>query len=861
MDRAADFFVSYTSTDRAWAEWIAWQLEAEGYNVVVQAWDFTPGHDWAHEMQQATATADRVVAVLSAAYLRSAHGEAEWRVFYAQDPSGERGLLLPVRVGPVEPPGLLKTRVYVDLVDKDATGAQVALLAAARGARGKPAAEPEYPGRRGRQASSDTDQPRFPGRRPEVFDVPPRNRNFTGRADLLIGLWGTLRSHGDAAVVQASAIHGLGGVGKTQLAIEYAHRYVADYDLVWWIPAEQPPAIPGRLAALARRLGLLDVADQEEQLHRLWEELGRRQRWLLIYDNATGPRDLAPYRPPAGGGHLLVTSRNPAWGAIATPLQVDVLPRHEAVAFLRARTGHDDPAADQLAAALGDLPLALEQAAAYVEQTRTSLPDYLELFQERAGELLGLGEPADYPHTVATTWTLSLARLRAETPAAEDLLAVCGFLAPDDIPRSLPVEHAAVLPERLRQAASDRLAYQGILSTLGRYGLMTVTTDNLTVHRLVQAVIRESLDQQARRQWAGVAVGLVSAAFPDDSLYEVQAWPRCGRLLPHALTATDQSSILVADPTATAGLLTKAGSYLWGRTELRQARQLLERALAIREARLGPDHLEVAQSLNDLGSVLRELGELATARTHLERALAIREAQLGPDHPDVADSVANLGLVLGNQGELAAARDAHQRALAIRQARLGPDHARVGQSLSNLGFVLRELGESLAAREVLEHALIIREARHGPDHPRMANSLSNLGLVLHDLGELPAARDAHQRALAIRETWLGSDHRDTAYSHTNLGAVQRELGELPTARNHHERALAIFEARVGPDSPDVAICLDNLGLVLVDLGELPAARAAFARALAIRKARLGPDHLDTLNSMNHLAAVRRELKA
>jgi hypothetical protein len=144
MGQAADFFVSYTSTDRAWAEWIAWQLEAEGYQVIVQAWDFTPGNDWTHEMQHATATAGRVVAVLSAAYLRSAHAEAEWRTFYAQDPSGERALLLPVRVDKVDPPGLLKTRIYVDLVDQDAASAKSALLAAARGARGKPTAEPEF---------------------------------------------------------------------------------------------------------------------------------------------------------------------------------------------------------------------------------------------------------------------------------------------------------------------------------------------------------------------------------------------------------------------------------------------------------------------------------------------------------------------------------------------------------------------------------------------------------------------------------------------------------------------------------------------------------------------------------------------
>jgi tetratricopeptide (TPR) repeat protein len=856
MAQAADFFVSYTSADRAWAEWIAWQLEAEGYSTILQAWDFRAGKDFLHEMQQATSTAKRTIAVLSPAYFGSSFGEAEWRAAFAKDPTGELGLLLPVRVQACQPPGLLASRVYVDLVGLDEQPAAAKLLAGLHQRRAKPSGSVPFPG----QVHEKAAQSRFPGRRPEIFDVPPRNWNFTGRADLLTELWGMLRAHRDAAVVQASAIHGLGGVGKTQLAIEYAHRYAADYDLVWWIPAEQPLAIPGRLAGLARRLGLPEPANQQDQLLLLWEELGRRERWLLVYDNATAPRDLAPYRPPAGGGHLLVTSRNPAWAAIATPLQVDVLPRDTAVAFLRSRTGHDDPAGDQLAAALGDLPLALEQAAAYLEQTRTSLRDYLDLFQERAVELLRLGEPADYPHTVATTWTLALGRLQTEAPAAEDLLTVCGFLAPDDIPRSLPVEHATMLPERLQQAVTDRLAYDQALGALGRYGLAMVAKDSLAVHRLVQAVIREGLDQQAKQRWAGVAIQLLSAAFPEDSGSEVHAWPTCARLLPHALTATDHASSVAADRAAAAGLLTKAGRYLWGRTELWQARQLFERALAIREAHLGPDHLDVASSLGNLGLVLRELGELPAARKAFERALTLGQAQLDSDHPALAISLKHLGLVLRDQGELSRARGYLERALAIFETRFDPDDPVVAQALNNLGNLLRAQGELSAARDHLERALAIREARLGPDHPGVADSLSNLGLLLHDLGELSAARDTHHRALAIRETQLGPDHRNTAYSHNNLGAVLRNLDELSSARIQLERALTIFEARLGPDSPDVAMCLDNLGLVLADLGELPAAWETFARALAIREARLGPDHPDTSNSMNHLAKVRSQIK-
>jgi Tfp pilus assembly protein PilF len=625
------------------------------------------------------------------------------------------------------------------------------------------------------------------------------------------------------------------------------------------VPAGQPLAIPGRLAALALRLGLPAFADQETQLGVLWDELSRRERWLLIYDNAEQPRDLAPYRPPAGRGHVLVTSRNPAWGALATPVPVEVLSRAEAITFLCGRTGEDGAATDELADTLGDLPLALEQAAAYLEETRTSVRDYLRLLGERAGELLGLGELTDHPDTVASTWALSLARAQAEAPAANALLALCAFLAPDDLPRTLPTEHAQLLPEPLRQAATDRLAYHRVVGALGRYSLITASQDGLAVHRLVQAWVRATLDQPAQRHWAAVAVQLVWAAFPPDT-YDPATFPACARLLPHALAATNHASRLAADPEATAGLLTRLGAYLWRRAEPRQARQLFERALAILETRLGPDHPDVARSLNNIGNSLRGNGELPAARTYYERALPILKARLGPNHPDTARVLNNLGAVLGALGDLDAARDTHQRTQAILEAQLGPDHPDTVSNLDNLGLVLRRLGQLDAARHAHQRALAIRQAQLGPDHFDVARSLDNLGLVLRRLGELDAARDAHQHALAIREAQLGPDHPHRAHALSSLGSVAYQRGDLRVARAYYEQALEVYKARLGADHPDTASTLANLANLLRDLGDLPAARAALERAQAIFEARLDPDHPDLVQTQASLQIVLDDLR-
>jgi tetratricopeptide (TPR) repeat protein len=768
-----DFFISYTGADVAWAEWIAQTLEDAGYQTVVQAWDFRPGQDFLHQMQQATQQAARTIAVLSPAYLGSAFGEAEWRVAFASDPTGEQGLLLPVRVAEVTPPGLLRSRVYLDLVDLDQQAATERLLAGVRGGRAKPPGRRLYPGGQ----ATTTGGGRFPGHRPAIFDAPPRNPHFTGRTDLLQALRAHLAETKRGAVVQAGAVHGLGGVGKTQLVVEYTHRYAADYDLVWWVPAERPVTIPGRLAQLARRLGLPELESLEEQVGVVFDALSQQDRWLLVYDNAQMPADLAGLRPPAGSGHLLVTSRNPAWGGVAATVGVDVLPRAQAVGFLAARTGSSDQATlERLAGALGDLPLALEQAAAYLEETGAAPAEYLGLLGDRAKELFALGRPATTEQTIATTWRVSLERLRAEAPAAEELLTVWAFLAPDDLPRALLTDHAGLLPDRLAAAVADRLGFQQTLGTLRRYSLATLTPETVGVHRLVQAVVRHALDSDHTRVGAAAAVGLVLAGFPDQA-EDFEAWPMTARLLPHALAATDHAQALGVDPIATAGLLHQAGRYLWSRAEYTQAKALHQRALSIREAEFGPDHPDTAHSLDNLAAVLVDQGDLDDARALFERAFSIRETRLGADHPDTAHSLTNLASVLVDQGDLDGAIPLYERALSIRETRVGADHPDTAHTLHNLANALATQGDLDGARTLQERALAIRETHLGADHPWTATVLNDLGVILRGQGDLHGARTLFERALSIHEARLGADHPETVTSRRNLTAVEAALDD------------------------------------------------------------------------------------
>src|SRR3954465_276467 len=350
------------------------------------------------------------------------------------------------------------------------------------------------------------------------------------------------------------ALYGLGGVGKTQLALEHAHRFAADYQLVWWIDAEQPVLIPEQLGALAARLDMAPGATVADTVDRLLAELRGRDRWLLIFDNAERPNDIAAYRP-GGAGHLLITSRFPGWGALGGRLEVDVLTRAETIALLRARIPTlTEELADKLAAELGDLPLAAAQAAGYLEQTDLPPADYLRRFRTRRATLLARGEVVGYAGRLDTAWALSLGRLRGEDPAAVQLLELAAFLAPEPIPLSLFGDHAELLDEPLRGTAADSDALADTLGALVGYSLARRHPDGFQVHRLVQAVIRQQLPPDRQHATAEKVPGLMAPPPPP---------PPAPRKTRPTGPATPSSPRTCSPPPRWATPLRPAGDWFW----------------------------------------------------------------------------------------------------------------------------------------------------------------------------------------------------------------------------------------------------------------------------------------------------------
>ena len=695
---------------------------------------------------------------------------------------------------------------------------------------------------------------------PGTHNMPRRPaRVFVGRTSALGQLSGALAD--DASAVITQAIYGLGGVGKTELALHYADSCRAAYPLIWWITAEDQARLQAGLAGLAARLcreiALAGTTADAAEWALAW--LQAHNRWLLILDNVSEPGDVEPLLGQLTGGHILVTTRrDTGWDQIADPIRLDVLDPRAAAELLTTRTGRvggtDRQAAALVAAELGYLPLALDQAAAYITQTRITLADYLQRLRQHPAAMYAAAGSRQSQRTIARLWDITIEAIQALNPVAIKLLRILACYASDGVPRTVLGGGGD----------ADTLAVDEALGLLASYSMITLTPDAVSVHRLVQAVILAGPGPADEASAFGGQSPLTTAlewlndAIPADPGANVAGWSLLRALIPHA---QNLAAHFPADdkPQALGRIQNELALFHDSQGQHDQALTLRQSALAIYEAANGPDHPDTATVLDNLAVTYWRLGRHADALRLQQRALQITEAAFGPDHPDTAIRLNNLAQTHSDLGQADKALPLQQRALQIAEAALGPDHPSTATRLGNLAVTYWILGRHADALPLEERALQITEAALGPDHPRTALRLNNLALTYRDLGQADKALPLQQRALQITEAALGPDHPDTATQLDNLAQTHSDLGQADKALPLQQRALQITEAALGPDHPNMAFRLNNLALTYRDLGQADKALPLQQRALQIAEAALGPDHPSTATALNNLALTYRGL--
>ncbi|MFL5625736.1 MAG: tetratricopeptide repeat protein [Ktedonobacteraceae bacterium] len=710
-----------------------------------------------------------------------------------------------------------------------------------------------------------------------AWNVPySRNPLFTGREKLLTHLHENLTTSKAAILTQPQAISGLGGIGKTQIAVEYAYRFRNEYRSILWASAASSDALLLDFVAIASVLELPEYQAQDQNITvtavKRW--LATHEKWLLILDNADELEVINDFLPTGATGHILITTRAQATGTLAYALEVQEMDQQEGMLLLLRRAKvlapdaplHQAPEEDQAKAkaivlAMDGLPLALDQAGAYIEETRCTVASYLEQYQRRQLNLLKRRGTSGTEHRepVATTWSLSFEKVEQLNPMAADLLRLCAFLSPDAIPLEMIAAGARYLGPALRPIAKDLSLLDEPIAVLRRYSLVRRDpNDNiLSLHRLVQVIVKASLKSKTQRQWAQRTIQGVNEAFP---FVNMETWPQCKRYLPHALAcATLIKHSLLALPEAVQ-LLNQAGYYLQDHAFYEQAEPLYQQALAITQKVLDPDHPDTAASLNNLAMLYYNQGKYEQAEPLLEQAQAIWQKALGPDHPNTATNLNNLALLYQNQGKYEQAEPLLEQTLAIRQETLGPDHPDTAVSLNNLAMLYHDQGKYEQAEPLYQQALAIKQKALGPDHPDTARSLNNLALLYRDQGKYEQAEPLLEQALAITLKALGPDHPNTATSLNNLAMLYQNQGKYEQAEPLLEQAQAIRLKTLGPDHPNTAQSLNNLALLYQNQGKYEQAEPLYQQALAITLKTLGPDHPSTMTIQKNYTALLEQRK-
>nr|WP_062433011.1 FxSxx-COOH system tetratricopeptide repeat protein [Herbidospora daliensis] len=748
----------------------------------------------------------------------------------------------------------------------------------------------------------------IPDRQPTVWErVPPKNPHFTGREGLLKSLRDNITQV--SAVVlepQAQALQGQGGVGKTQLAIEYAWRYRGHYDVVYWIPAEKRELVPASLAALAPHLNLppssgLGIEETARAVKRALEKGEPFRRWLIIFDNADEPSSLSDYIP-AGPGHALITSRNSLWAHRVQSVGVDVFSREESLTFLRNRIRREmpDETISLLAEKLGDLPLALEQAGALMYETAMSIDEYIEHLEEQTTALMQMGKSDDYPQSMAAAWRLSVHQLRRRLPEAIEVLRCCAFFGPEPIPRDVFRKGTEAETPRIAPILADPLMLTKALSVLGRYALAKIdsATRTIQVHRLIQTLLREELNATEQHDIRHEVHLLLAHSAPKDPEDTIN-WKAFEELVPHiaysnlAECATPNVREFALN---TVRYLYRAGNY-----EL--ARSRVEELIAKWTEREGTaDHIDVLVARKHLGNILRGMGQYSKAYDTDHDTLDAMRRVLGPTHSETLWATNSYGSTLRARGEFQRAREQDDELLRSYLSVAEPDQASIFRVRHNLAIDYSLTSDYTTAQDMFQRLMRdLSTARTGVGWSQMLGTWSglsravrlcgdyemavDLGQDAFDYGKQQLTLDSHHTLLAAKDLsiakrrrgdidealelahttytrlkhLLGDQHPDTMAAAVNLSNAYRVKDDLDQAYQLALEIMPLYPQVFDPDHPFAHACRGNLAVLIRLRGDARGARELNREIVDALTRRLGQEHDYTvtcaINLLSDLAAT------
>jgi tetratricopeptide (TPR) repeat protein len=746
---------------------------------------------------------------------------------------------------------------------------------------------------------------------PSFWNIPYwRNPFFTGREDVLSTLQRALSPAHTSPRIQA--LSGMAGVGKTQVAVEYAYRHANNYQAVLWMSADSAESLMSSFVVLAETLDLSEKqeANQPRIIKAVKQWLEHNIHWLLLIDNLEEVSLLQDVIPEPHTGHMLVTTRSRQMGQLAHRIDLSPLPHDDGAILLLRRTGvllpgatlHETLEEQRLQATtisqeVDGLPLALDQAGAYIEETGRGMAEYVALYQQYAFELLQRRGIAlhHHPSSVVTTFALSFARLKERNTAAVELLELCAFLHPDAIPEDLLIDGASALSPVLQAALSNPLDFDRMLEDLLKFSLVRREPSRtvLLVHRLIQVVARGMLSTEQQHEYVAQVVCMVDAVFPPS---ELANWARCQRYLPQARVCAERLKQFSLPLPEAVQLLHRVGVYLSARglydeaeTFLTQARAI-EKDLLKQEDRASPVLLNalanvlykqgkyeqverlslhalelceqaseqespgvVAALLNTLAGAYRRQGRFTEEEPLLQRALALRRQALGDRHPDVAASLSSLANLYNGQGNYVQAEALYREALAIWQEVLGPHHPRTALALNNLAVLFSRQGRYSQAEPLAEQALRIEEDVLGPEHPDVTTVLDTLAVIYQEQARYTLAEALYERMFAIYDLHLGREHPQLILSYNNQARLRLLQGQYQEAEATAQRALALGSQALGSRHHRVGTSFHLLADIYKAQQRYAEAEAAYLHALAIREQALGPQDLNTAQTLEHFA--------